>query len=919
MAAVEEVLQAATAADCFDVLGLEPKLATFARPEDRLRRCTLMQQYTEADFKAALKVRQLQVHPDKNKIPGQSEAAAAFREVMRAWGQVSDESLRQTYSANLRAQAVLHLQQATAVASLRTAAPVTAEMESTTPNIMWDLFYGCRRMVRTEIWINGGDPFEQTLPWEQELSSSDKIIYALLAASFLILLLRVISAAFDAVRFTEPAAPAISEGPSVPFEPLFFGLAALGVLIKVASNFSLGLLAAKWVLAGEQVGFPLFACFCMVAANTELLVSAGLVSHLRAILVKLAIQRQVKIKFTCISHLLGSQVGKFCVIVSAASTVVLVVHLSDHPLKLATWLGSTLGLLLWVNASFKSIGLMSMEVWEEIKPIKSSSEEKSVVEFAESLSLQSGQQARSWSDMWRFKLSNEDELLLQHRLRLMQHAYPRRWWLWRIHGFMLVSFGLLNACVPTAIICYCLSQVPQLQHMEIVGGAMPDLEPGQSDYYIQLHPTWKEDVMLKFELEIGQASRYVFCDSESNCVDLQPKHSGDEVRLSAKIRLESFGTCRLTLLGLRSHTYSFTVLALRSLSIALEPSLQEQYPAYEIGRRLYSASALPPRHLQNLSLKVKFGLDGARIKMVQRAQGQGGRKAILDENLIDSNLLTDLIEPAVSPTSMIAAQMMSWILGSRRSDEKARRKFGVIQCYAFLGHNCAKLGLLRFVARAKGSQSNAMLVISVAATIRVNQGRVLLGSCAELAGETWWHAYTSWFAQQSTEEAASDCSNDLRLFEQSVTSPDIGVLVSTLLYNGSDACVVMAVQVLQSAIQHLIQATLDIHNREPQAVQIVPSRCGAVFDRRMVGPLIAQMTEERCLLHPCLLPVALQTISIISNRAGRLQEAGRRADKPRHVSIFREQHDLPCSSVRISITSSYTQYDTNVCCLVRLA
>ena len=38
-------------------------------------------------------------------------------------------------------------------------------------------------MVRTEIWIDGGDPFEHTLPWEQELSSSDKTIYALLAAS----------------------------------------------------------------------------------------------------------------------------------------------------------------------------------------------------------------------------------------------------------------------------------------------------------------------------------------------------------------------------------------------------------------------------------------------------------------------------------------------------------------------------------------------------------------------------------------------------------------------------------------------------------------------------------------------------------------------------------------------------------------
>ena len=66
-------------------------------------------------------------------------------------------------------------------------------------------------------------------------------------------------------------------------------------LSRIASTLSLGLLAAKWILAGEQAGYPLVACFCMVSANTELLATAGLVAHLRSLLVKVAIQRQAAV------------------------------------------------------------------------------------------------------------------------------------------------------------------------------------------------------------------------------------------------------------------------------------------------------------------------------------------------------------------------------------------------------------------------------------------------------------------------------------------------------------------------------------------------------------------------------------------------------------------------------------------------
>ena len=70
---------------------------------------------------------------------------------------------------------------------------------------------------------------------------------------------------------------------------------------RIASTLSLGVLAAKWILAGEQAGSPLVACFCMVFANTELLAAAGLVAHLRSLLVKLAIQREVAmVKISCL-------------------------------------------------------------------------------------------------------------------------------------------------------------------------------------------------------------------------------------------------------------------------------------------------------------------------------------------------------------------------------------------------------------------------------------------------------------------------------------------------------------------------------------------------------------------------------------------------------------------------------------------
>ena len=85
-----------------------------------------------------------------------------------------------------------------------------------------------------------------------------------------------------------------------------------------------------------------------MAASTELLVSAGLAAHIRSVLVKAAIKRQIKIRFTCISHMFATQVGKLCILLIAVSVPVLVFSLSDKPLKLVCNRVSSVEAVLWL-------------------------------------------------------------------------------------------------------------------------------------------------------------------------------------------------------------------------------------------------------------------------------------------------------------------------------------------------------------------------------------------------------------------------------------------------------------------------------------------------------------------------------------------------------------------------------------------
>lgn len=89
----------------------------------------------------------------------------------------------------------------------------------------------------------------------------------------------------------------------------------------------------KWILGGEEAGYQLIACFFLVSATAKLLTTAGLVAHLPSLLVKVAIQQQVRIKFTS-SSLLGTQLGRNGFLICAACTACLVVHLRQSPWQL---------------------------------------------------------------------------------------------------------------------------------------------------------------------------------------------------------------------------------------------------------------------------------------------------------------------------------------------------------------------------------------------------------------------------------------------------------------------------------------------------------------------------------------------------------------------------------------------------------
>ncbi|CAE7378339.1 unnamed protein product, partial [Symbiodinium pilosum] len=114
----------------------------------------------------------------------------------------------------------------------------------------------------------------------------DKVLFALLVFSIAALVLRTVVMGISnwQVAFDPPG----ENHATAPRRELF--VPALGnVAVKIAGAASHGLLAIRWLLAGEPANLPLIACFLLVASNTQLLTSTSLISHMKAILISVAL------------------------------------------------------------------------------------------------------------------------------------------------------------------------------------------------------------------------------------------------------------------------------------------------------------------------------------------------------------------------------------------------------------------------------------------------------------------------------------------------------------------------------------------------------------------------------------------------------------------------------------------------------
>ena len=107
---------------------------------------------------------------------------------------------------------------------------------------------------------------------------------------------------------------------------------------------------------------------------------------------------------------------------------------------------------------------------------------------------------------------------------------------------------------------------------------------------------------------------------------------------------------------------------------------------------------------------------------VHRQQAHGRRPLKSDPDLIPDEVLADQVEPIVSSTSMIAAQLCAWILGNRRAADSAHRNL-VLHSSSVLSRSqdlrttsrvAQRLGAvssyLSYLYSPKGGESLAVLV-----------------------------------------------------------------------------------------------------------------------------------------------------------------------------------------------------------------
>eukprot|EP00435_Cladocopium_sp_Y103_P001853 s1172_g1.t1 len=432
--------------------------------------------------------------------------------------------------------------------------------------------------------------------------SSESVLNGLLLVALLGLAVRVVAAALMACRDLTVTV----DGKGLEVAPLvFFGKVILNFSLKVLATSSQGLLAVKWILAGEPASYALVACFVLVAVNTQMLVSVVQVTHMRDLLLKLGIQKRHRLTFAGIGGLLEVAGGRACVVVNGLATICLVVHLRHRPWQLLPWLATAAGTLAWANATFEGIG---GSAWKDLKPLATDDAEVMEAEtFLETLGAERGIPCGACGTLsWlagMFKLNKEDELLLQNRRRLLHHAFPTQPWFRFFHGLVMVLFNLSCFAVPGALAGFCMLQVPLLQNVELLGGSLhPAFKPRHEHFYIQLQDGWTEGISMTMELAMGKASAFEFCCSH-RCAPISSKEHGNVLLLKPQISKENFGTCTINLYGMRFKEYRFTVLALQGLSISSALG-QEQghFERFHPEVKMYNASFVSGK-------PAKFSLD----------------------------------------------------------------------------------------------------------------------------------------------------------------------------------------------------------------------------------------------------------------------------------------------------------------------
>ncbi|CAE7473900.1 unnamed protein product [Symbiodinium sp. CCMP2592] len=370
---------------------------------------------------------------------------------------------------------------------------------------------------------------------------------------------------------------------------LFSCKVALSVMTKTFATVSHGLMAVKWILAGEPASSALVACFVLVAVNTQMLVTVAQVAHLRDVLLKLGTSKRVRVAFLGIGSLLEVGAGRTCVAVNLAATVCLVAHLHERLVQLLPWLVTAFGTLMWANSTFLGVGVSE---WKDIKSFANDDcEVVPAAEFLAKLGAEGESEGQCTFSQTFCGLHKEDKMLLQSQPLLLQHAFPEHPKVRLLHNLMMAVFSLFCFAVPASLLGLCMAQVPLLQDMELAHSSLhPPFKPDVSDYFIRLEDGWMEGISMSFQLGVGKASSFAFC-CVSGCKAVEGTEHGDSVLLKAYMSKEDIGTCQLKLFGLRFHQHEFTALALQGLEI--ESHLGGESGSFEpfgAGWRVYSTS-----------------------------------------------------------------------------------------------------------------------------------------------------------------------------------------------------------------------------------------------------------------------------------------------------------------------------------------